>query len=300
MSFARLADRHLVTPMLARYVTRPDVRRQLPEEFGFYVEFFHRQNRERNERLKRELLRVVTYLNGIGVEPLLLKGAIRLVDDLYPDLGWRFLRDLDLLVPADQVSQVADCLTSFGYRFTIDADYYGDDHRHLPPLKRDDADTVVEIHTELLRAPALLSADSVLCRSHQVKLGDVLCRVPDRGDQLRHLIGHDRFDDELYRCGAFLLRSIFEIALICRDESSLEQLLSRCSGTGLARYADVWLALTTQLFPGYVAMPLAIKRNRRLMAQALLRVEQVDEAARMRRFVSYGWIQLERLFSMRN
>ena len=39
-------------------------------------------------------------LNEIDIVPVALKGAIRLVDGLWPDPALRFMHDLDLLVPS--------------------------------------------------------------------------------------------------------------------------------------------------------------------------------------------------------
>ena len=44
---------------------------------------------------------VAAALNEIDIVPVALKGAIRLVDGLWPDPALRFMHDLDLLVPAD-------------------------------------------------------------------------------------------------------------------------------------------------------------------------------------------------------
>ena len=50
------------------------------------------RNRERNLALRAALLETIGELNRIGIEPVLLKGAIRLVDELYPELdGFRVI-----------------------------------------------------------------------------------------------------------------------------------------------------------------------------------------------------------------
>jgi hypothetical protein len=49
--------------------------------------------------------------------------------------------------------------------------------------------------------------------------------VPEAVDQLAHLIGHDRFDGHLHLSGTFLLRSVFETALLCRDEGRVAEVV---------------------------------------------------------------------------
>ena len=64
-------------------------------ELGAFLEAVHAANLERNNAFCNELATAVGILNWEGIEPGLLKGAIRLADGLYPDHGWRVLRDLD-------------------------------------------------------------------------------------------------------------------------------------------------------------------------------------------------------------
>ena len=46
---------------------------------------------------------------------MLLKGAIRLIDGLYPNPGWRFMRDLDLLLPKERLNDAVTALAAVGY-----------------------------------------------------------------------------------------------------------------------------------------------------------------------------------------
>jgi hypothetical protein len=78
---------------------RPNIGIPLDQELGTFLEAIHTANTERNSELGDELAAAVGILNRAGIEPVLLKGAIRLIDGLHPNHGWRMLRDLDLLVP---------------------------------------------------------------------------------------------------------------------------------------------------------------------------------------------------------
>ena len=87
----------------------------LDRELGAFLNAVHVANTERNNELRDELSVVVHALNRVGIEPVLLKGAIRLLDGLYPDDGWRMLRDLDLLVPRASLTAAIQALASVGY-----------------------------------------------------------------------------------------------------------------------------------------------------------------------------------------
>jgi hypothetical protein len=281
--------------MLAPCIAAPALQQRLPEDFCLYLQFVHAENDRRNHALRRQLGQAAVSLNEVGIEPLLLKGAVRLVDGLYPDLGWRFMHDLDLLIPPDRLGQAVACLESLGYCFTRDAAELPPQHRHLPPLTHDDAVAVIELHTNLLDPQEMLPAEHVLARSRPVDLDGARVRVPEAADQLVHLLGHDRFDGDLWRSGMFLLRSIFETTLLCHDDRSLRQLLDRLASTPLARHARVQLALAVQLFPDYFATRLHLGLDDRMLLRALLGLEQLDENGRLRRLFGYGRRQLGNL-----
>ena len=165
--------------MLAPSIAAPALQQRLPEDFRLYLQFVHAENDRRNHALRRQLGQAAVSLNEVGIEPLLLKGAVRLVDGLYPDLGWRFMHDLDLLIPPDRLGQAVACLESLGYCFTRDAAELPLQHRHLPPLTHDDAVAVVELHTNLLDPEEMLPAEHVLARSRLVDLDGARVRVPE-------------------------------------------------------------------------------------------------------------------------
>jgi hypothetical protein len=297
MSLSRLAGRHLVTPMLATCIGDPEIRHRLPEDFILYLEFVHAENTRRNDAVRRQLGQAAACLNRIDIEPLLLKGAIRLVDGLYPDPGWRFMRDIDLLIRRDRLGQGVACLESLGYRSTCEATELPAKHRHLPPLYRSGAVAVVELHTELLDTPAVLPAERVLARSRPVDLDGARVRVPDSADQLLHLVGHDRFDGDLRSSGLFVLRNVFETALLCQDESRLRDALDRVASTPLARYARARIDLAARLFPGHLDRPLDLGVDANLLAGALVGLEHLDANGGLRRLFGYGRLQLGNLLA---
>ena len=288
VGLARLAGRHRVTPMLAACITDPELRQRLPEDFALYLAFIHVENSRRNRSLLVQLRQIASQLNEIGIEPVLLKGAIRLADGLYRDPGWRFMRDLDLLVPRDRLSDTVACLAAVGYGFTQDAAELPEQHRHLPPLRREGDAAVVEIHADLLpERREFCHAEDVLARARPVDLEGARVRVPSTVHQLAHLIGHDRFDSNLYLSGMFLLRSVFETALLCRDERAVRQLLTLAATAGLARCAGVRLGLACRLFPDVAPLSDG-DLLQRLQVRALMAMERFDENGRLRRLVWFG------------
>lgn len=300
VSFAQLAGRHLVTPMLAACIADPEIGPHLPEDFRLYLEFIHAENSRRNEALRLQLAEAAACLNAVDIQPVLLKGAIRLVDGLYPDPGWRFMRDLDLLIPRDRLSDAVARLNLLGYGFRENAAEWSAQHKHLPPLRRDGDAAVIEIHAEPLSGRhGLWSAESVQARSKLVDLDGTQIRIPDIADQVAQLILHDRFDGYLRRSRMFLLRSVFESALLCRNEDDTRRLLACFAGEGVRRWAWTQLALAARLFPDHVARPPDGGLAAKLEARSLLGLELLDESGRLRRLVWFGSTRMHKLFTLR-
>jgi hypothetical protein len=95
----------------------------------------------------------------------------------------------------------------------------------------------------------------------------------------------------------FLLRSVFEMALLCQNERSIGQLLARFADTPLARYARVRLALAAHLFPDYFAS-FEVRRDHGLLARALVGLEQLDGNGglrRLSRISGFGRLQVRKL-----
>ncbi len=295
---ARLAGRHLVTPMLAACVADPVLAPRLPDDFRRYVALVHGGNARRNRALRRQLAEAVGCLNGTGIEPVLLKGAARLADGLYPDPGWRLMRDLDLLVPRDRAAEAAACLRSAGYRFLEGGAGWSGRHHHLPQLARDGAPAVIEVHAEPLPARrAACPAEAVIARSRAADLDGALARVPDAVDQLALLLVHDRLDRCLAEGGlSFLLRSIFEGALLCRDRRHADAVLARCAAAGLGPWAEARLALAARLFPDLVPAP-PVGLAARLRAGALVAAGRWDEGGALRRLSCFATRRVRELVS---
>ena len=289
LALARLAGRHCITPMLAPCIAAPALRQRLPPDFTAYLEFVYAENSRRNRALRLQLRHVAGQLNEIGIEPVLLKGAIRLVDGLYRDPGSRVMRDLDLLVPCERLSDAVARLASVGYSFTQDAAELPEQHRHVPPLARDCDAAVIEIHADLLsERREFCEAEEVLAHARPVDLDGTRVRVPHTAHQLAHLIGHDRFDTNLHLAGMFLLRSVFETALLGRDQQAVGQLLTAAATAGLARYARVRLGLASRLFPEHVAEFSGGDLLEGLQLRALLAMERFDQNGRWRQLVWFG------------
>ena len=106
------SSRHNVTPALSWCLKDKAV---LPADVRSYFDAILSLNKTRNECIVDGLARVVTALNAIDIEPVLLKGVSHLVEGLYPALGLRVVGDVDLLVPDGRAKDAVAALHGVGF-----------------------------------------------------------------------------------------------------------------------------------------------------------------------------------------
>lgn len=205
-----LASAQFVLPAFAAALRDLDLIGLLDEELGAFLQAVHAANLERNAELHNELAAVVGVLNRADIEPVLLKGAIRLADGLYPDQGWRMLRDLDLLIPEDRWDDAIRSLKRLHYTPR------GEANNELP-MRRAGGLVSIDLHRELFstrRRARLLGGQELLMESRQTPFKDTTVRLPSIQHQIIHLIGHRQLQDYNYAYGHVAWRDWFEVAAL--------------------------------------------------------------------------------------
>ena len=203
-----LASAQFVLPAFAAALRDLDLIGSLDEELGAFLEAVHAANVERNSEIGDELEAAIGVLNRAGIEPVLLKGAIRLVDELYPDRGWRMLRDIDVLIPASRWPEVIAAVRELGY---LDPD------RPENEIRRPGGLVQIDLHDELFSNPkqvGLLPAAEIVDASRSAVFGNGRVRLPSIEHQLVHLIGHSQIRHHGHACGHIGLRDRLEAAAL--------------------------------------------------------------------------------------
>lgn len=203
-----------VLPAFAAAIKDLNLHHTLELQVRGFLAIAHAANVQRNGRLREQLTAVVDLLNQVGIEPVLLKGGIRLVDGLYPDAGWRTMQDLDFLVPEAGFASAVDALQSAGYVAVRPADHSRKDVK----LRRQGlAD--VEIHRELFgpaRQQRLLTGAEMISGSRSAAVDGVAFRVPSIAHQVVHLVGHSQIGHRGHAYGRIALRDRLEAAALVR------------------------------------------------------------------------------------
>lgn len=194
-----------------------------------YLKDYFELNQQRNNEFINELQHIIQVLNKINIEPVLLKGAVALLDHWYEDRGERFLRDIDFLVPENQAQQAFECLQERGYTLVnpLDEKLHELKTHQLAALHKEGSPLVIEIHTSpvSLKAKSLLTAAMVF--KNQVALNpesfkrfgsnnhDLLkCYIPSPEHCLLIAIIHTQIADNNYQKGMFFLRHGMDIQRI--------------------------------------------------------------------------------------
>jgi len=223
-----IASAHFVLALIA-----PLLRADAPGDVGAFGEAFRQANAARNARLRQELFRIVSAMGGVQVPMVALKGAAFLaqaehrtdrapVTDPESDpeasrtpgdafardcAPWRFMSDLDLLVPQDRLGAAIEQLEALG--FCADArDYNPRLEAHYPPIWSSCGTFGVELHTRVLsRDPCGLPARTIWRDAREVAGAEGLF-VPDRAHRLMHVVGHAMVHNHGYAGRRLVLKDV--------------------------------------------------------------------------------------------
>ncbi len=213
----RIASDETVLPSLYGPLLRLGLVESVPAGVSDFLQAYRDLNRGRNTQILHELEEIGVALNGIGIEPVLLKGLAYLLTDIYPDRADRFLLDIDLLTAPAEAEAAFRQLLASGYQTETDRPTVLARDYHLPPLVHP-SKVRVELHQELGLGsiPGLLPEACVRSESTPVTLGRARVRIPRPEHLLIHLVAHSQlhhgYDQRIWPP----LRSLYDLHLLHR------------------------------------------------------------------------------------
>ena len=164
--------------------------------------------RQRNGRLKEQFLELLPALNAIGIEPIVMRGMARLLED--PGEESRLLSDIDLLVPADRLEECARALFDLGYGQVRTSEEKG-----VPSVFGRSRDVgMLDVHTHLQPLYLKLGYDQLAADCVSVELGTGRALMPSPTCQLLFTIVHDQLHDGDYWRGLVDMRHLVDIQRI--------------------------------------------------------------------------------------
>ena len=249
-----LANDHLLTPALWVVLKRKNLSDELPDELRDYLRELHQLSRERNAKLQTQLLEAIRELNRIDISPVLLKGAMHLVTDMYGDPGARIMSDIDLLVPRDTVAECLTALHGLGYNAEEDIhNDYHEDHHHCAPLFRPGDYGSLEIHRSLTESPYadILPTEVALAEAQALEFQGLAMKALSPTHRLLHNILHSQLVDHNYAYGIIPLRSLHEVvteSAARQDKVDWSIIQSRMEQHNRGNVLQAYLYMAHQLF----------------------------------------------------
>lgn len=143
----RTAEQNSLSPLLYHHLSAANVALPTPVKRELLGGFL--QHGRANQTRAAALAEMLSALEQDGMRALVLKGAA-LAHTVYPHPGLRPMRDLDILVSPNDLTQARKTLLELGYREELEAST-PTGHHHLPPLGReqDGMHISVEVHHQI-------------------------------------------------------------------------------------------------------------------------------------------------------
>lgn len=236
-----LANQTLTTPALIDFVEK--FASVLPEDVCTYIRHIHHRNVLRNNRLLAQLEEAVVAMNGLGIMPIMLKGASTLATAPEERRGVRLMSDLDIVVMPDQAKMAVAALCAIGY--DVNYQTLPESQRWHVELNRPQDVGSIDLQ-QAAPGPAYLyqSFGPVLNHCVPAPLGRGRVYIPTPAYQALMLIIHDQFQDYGYWLGDLDLRHLVELRDLNNSAEGLDwgELTSFVSGEVMKN------AVETQLF----------------------------------------------------
>ncbi|WP_342241272.1 nucleotidyltransferase family protein [Inquilinus sp. OTU3971] len=213
---------------------------RLPADARDYLGFIHDRNRQRNLRLRSQLVEAVSALNRSGIQPILLKGAAIIFCAPERTLGARMMSDLDLLVEEGEQPAANAVLAELGYR-AADGLHGIWRPQDAGMLELHGAGTVSGLDgSSIMDAANFSPATSDTARA----------RLPAPALQALNLIVHDQIKEGDYWRGTIDLRHLHDLVELARRPPGVDWLhLSRIMRGRLQRNAfEMQLLTLRELF----------------------------------------------------
>jgi hypothetical protein len=297
----QIAGEMLVAPAVLDALRSKNLAASVPADVIDFLDGMATLNRQRNERLVAEAIALAAILNEIGVVPVFLKGAAHLLSGLYPDPALRFTLDLDVLVPADRLSDCVNRLSADGFKELLtNWDFSG--HHHYPPLGRKDSTGALELHSEPLYAPyqQLLPAAEVLRKSVVFQRGTVKLAVPSARCRIIHAIAHAQLADQVYVFGQLPVRDLVDFARLhaaFAREIDWHELMQRFASCGFRTALEFHVLAATRLFGVPIEPPIRVSATARALYQRALWQVGHPRWSRLGIRLLRPWLQLRRSLS---
>lgn len=194
----------------------PELAQAIPDDLLIYFREMQAGNLRRNAAILEQLRGIGAVLEEEGINGVVLKGGAELLAPAFDNPAFRFLSDLDILVPEAEIDGI---VSQFRKRGAIALDISELDlrtHHHAPPLARPDWPVQLELHRRLGQGEwyDFLDPDAVLATARPSGVPGLA--VPSPSCRLAHMVQHAQLQPPRYRDGLLSPRDMIEFEIMRR------------------------------------------------------------------------------------
>lgn len=225
----------------------PELAAGVPGDLVIFFREMRAANLRRNASILAQLQDVGAALASEGIQGVALKGGAELLDPVFPDPAFRFLSDVDILVPEADIDRAVVRLREDGAHPSEISEIDRQHHHHVEPLGRPDWPVPVELHRRLGQGALhdLLAAGDVIETARPTEMSGLA--VPSPLYRLAHAVQHAQLQPPRYRDGLLSLRDVMELELMrsamAPDEAAAAQALFDAEGIAAWEALDAACAL---------------------------------------------------------
>jgi len=203
-SLLSIAADTLTIGTLADAVLAPDAPVEVPPDVRDLLEDVRTRSRARNERVTEQFLELLPALNGVGVQPIVMKGLARLLGSSHERS--RILSDIDLLVPPESRHSCIQALQGLGYQMIVGGE------EGIPPVLARSSDVgTVDLHTALKPFYLKLSHHDIAPHCRKMDFGEGAALLPNATAQMVLMVLHDQLNDRDYWRGLIDVRHLIDM-----------------------------------------------------------------------------------------
>lgn len=264
---------HRFLPLLAHALRQCGAWPALPTEVAQQLDLACQHHTRRALMAQRAMVQLHDILQENALSHVFLKGAY-LAQFAYPHPGLRPMRDIDVVIKAQDLPAAHDLLVKLGYHSPAAADGMVEafiaQAKHLPGLRTPDGTISIELHAHV-DAPGgpLAGLDAFACPAHRPLAGRMLPFMGEQ-DMLVHLCVHAA-SFHSFNNGPLV---IADIGYLLRQPGlDLHAVAARATALGVQRPVALTLALSencwpsrrNDLFTADMAVPRTLVANARTM-----------------------------------
>ena len=220
---------------------QPALARAVPDDLVIYFREMQAANRTRNAEIASQIRQIGARFSALGIRGIVLKGGAHLLSPMYPDPSFRFLSDLDILVPAAEIDRAQAELVAFGAEPGEISEIDRDPHHHLAPLWHPDWPVMVELHRRMGQGDLrdFLAPDAVIASAVDTREPGLSVPAPEY--RLMHAVQHAQLQPPRHRDRQLSLRDVVEVEVMLA--SMTEDDVGHARAAFGQRHAAAWAGL---------------------------------------------------------